>query len=149
MNGVDPEDDTAELAAALRLMVGRIVRKVRHAKGRGGNVALSEASVLARLDRYGEDSPGSLSALDGVRPQAMAVTLAALEQRGLIKRQQDPEDGRRTVVTITDTGHQVVSDRRSAGVQRLAAALDQHFTPAERKKLAAVLPLLDRLADLL
>ena len=133
--------DTAEIAVALRLSVGRIVRKVRQTKDSVGNVALSEGSLLARLDRDGADFPGSLAALEGVRPQAMAATLAALEERGLIGRRQDSSDGRRTVVTVTDAGRRVVADRRSVSVQGMAAALEQHFTPAERKQLGAVVPL--------
>jgi DNA-binding MarR family transcriptional regulator len=144
---VEQDEDTAEIAAALRLAVGRIVRKVRQAKDSVGNVALSEGSVLARLDRDGADFPGSLAALEGVRPQAMAATLAALEERGLIGREQDPSDGRRTVVTVTDAGRRIVADRRSVSVRGMTAALEQHFTPAERKQLSAVVPLLDRLAD--
>lgn len=142
-----PEDDAAEIAAEVRLIMGRMVRKIRQAKNALGDVTLSESSVLARLDRDGPDSPGSLAALEGVRPQAMATTLAALEERGLVSRRPDPDDGRRAVMTVTSAGRKVVADRRSASVQRLAAALEEGFTPAERRELAAVLPLLDRLAE--
>lgn len=141
------EDDAAEIAAVLRLTLGRIVRKIQQAKSAGEDLPLSEASVLARLERDGPDSPGSLAALEGVRPQAMATTLAALEQRALVSRRPDPDDGRRAVITVTEAGRTVVTDRRSASVRRLAAALGEDFTPAERRELAAALPLLDRLAE--
>lgn len=140
-------DDPAEVAAELRLVMGRIVRKLRQRKSGVGDVTLFEGSVLARLDRDGPDSPSSLAALEGVRPQAMATTLATLEERGLVSRTPDPEDGRRAVLAVTAAGRQVVADRRSASVRRLADALDQEFTPAERRKLHALLPLLDRLAE--
>lgn len=139
--------DPAEVGAALRLVVGRIVRKLRQGKSAVSDVTLSEGSVLARLDRDGPDSPGSLAALEGVRPQAMATTLAALEERGLVSRSQDPADGRRAVMTITAAGRKVVADRRSVSVRRLVDALEREFTEAERKKLHSVLPLLDRLAE--
>lgn len=139
--------DPAEVAAALRLVMGRIVRKLRQRKSGVGDVTLFEGSVLARLDRDGPDSPSSLAALEGVRPQAMATTLAALEERGLVSRTPDPDDGRRAVLAVTAAGRQVVADRRSASVRRLADALDQEFTLAERRQLHAMLPLLDRLAE--
>jgi DNA-binding MarR family transcriptional regulator len=50
------------------------------------DISLSEVSVLARLAADGADSPGSLAVLEHVRPQAMASTLAALEERGLVAR---------------------------------------------------------------
>ncbi|MEU1624549.1 MarR family transcriptional regulator [Streptomyces sp. NPDC020096] len=140
-------DDAAEVAAALRLVVGRIARRVRQAKSAVGEVTLSEASVLARLDRDGPDSPGSLAELERVRPQAMASTLAALEGRGLVSRRQDPADGRRAVMTVTDAGRKVMADRRSESVRLLTAALEREFTPDERRQLLSALPLLDRLAE--
>lgn len=140
-------EDPAEVAVALRLVMSRIVRKLRQRKSAVGDVTLSEGSVLARLDRDGPDSPSSLATLEGVRPQAMATTLASLEERGLVSRTPDPADGRRAVLTVTSAGRQVVADRRSVSVRRMADTLEQDFSPAERRKLHALLPLLDRLAE--
>ncbi len=141
-----PADRAAELGTALGLAVGRIARRVRQAHS-VGDVTLSEASVLARLNRDGADSPGSLAELERVRPQAMASTLATLEQRGLVSRRSDPADGRRVVMTVTAAGRRLVADRRSESVRHLTAILEGEFTPGERRRLLAVLPLLDRLAE--
>lgn len=137
--------DTIALAAELRLTMGRIVRRLRQAHAIG-DVSLSEVSVLARLARTGPDSPGSLAELERVRPQAMASTVAGLEQRGLVRRTPDTADGRRAIVSLTDEGRTVLEQRRSESVGRLAHALDE-FTPQERQALQEVLPLLDRLAE--
>ncbi|MFD3453195.1 MarR family winged helix-turn-helix transcriptional regulator [Streptomyces sp. NPDC058691] len=139
-------DDPTEVGAALRLAVGRIARRLRQAHA-VGDVTLSEVSVLARLDREGPDSPGSLAELERVRPQAMATTLAGLEERGLVSRRPDAADGRRAVVTVTDAGRKVLADRRSESVQRLGAVIQEEFTDDERRRLLAVLPLLDRLSE--
>jgi DNA-binding MarR family transcriptional regulator len=138
--------ETAELATALKLVVGRIARRLRQAHS-VGELTLSEASVLARLERDGPDSPGALAELERVRPQAMASTLAALEERGLVSRHRDPADGRRVVMTITATGRKVVANRRSESVRLVETVLAGEFTAAERQRLRAVLPLLDRLAE--
>jgi DNA-binding MarR family transcriptional regulator len=141
-----PAADTEELAAELRLVLGRISRRVRQAHV-VGNVTLSELSVLSRLDREGPDSPGSLAESERVRPQAMAATLAALEERGLVSRRQHPGDGRRVVMAVTDAGRTLLADQRSDWVARMAAVLDTEFTAAERHTLLAALPLMDRLAE--
>lgn len=138
--------DPTEVGAALRLSVGRIARRLRQAHA-VGDVTLSEVSVIARLDRDGPDSPGALAELERVRPQAMATTLAALEDRGLVSRRPDAHDGRRVVMTVTEAGRKVLADRRSESVQRLAAVLDGEFTAEERRRLVDALPLLDRLAE--
>ncbi|GHE05319.1 MarR family winged helix-turn-helix transcriptional regulator [Streptomyces alanosinicus] len=137
--------DTVALAAELRLAMGRIVRRLRQAHA-VGDVTLSGVSVLVRLARTGPDSPGSLAESERVRPQAMASTLAGLEQRGLVSRAPDTADGRRAIVSLTDEGRSVLEQRRSESVGRLAHALAE-FTPQERQALHDVLPLLDRLAE--
>lgn len=141
-----PAEDAARTGAALRLVVARIARRLRQTHATG-DVTLSEVSVLARLSRDGADSPGSLAELERVRPQAMASTLATLEERGLVARRPDAADGRRALMTVTEAGLKVLNDRRSESVQRLTTVLDEEFTPAERGELLAVLPLLDRLAE--
>ncbi|MGW7253529.1 MarR family winged helix-turn-helix transcriptional regulator [Streptomyces sp. NPDC054834] len=143
--GRDRSPETAALAGALRLAMGRIVRRLRQAHA-VGDVSLSGVSVLARLARTGPDSPGSLAELERVRPQAMATTLAGLEQRGLVRRTPDATDGRRAIVSITDEGRAVLEERRSESLGRLAEALDE-LAPEERESLRAALPLLDRLAE--
>jgi DNA-binding MarR family transcriptional regulator len=135
-----------EIAAALRLAVARIARRLRQTHA-VGDVTLSEVSVLSRLSRDGADSPGSLAELERVRPQAMASTLATLEERGLVLRTPDAADGRRAVMTVTEAGRKMLIDRRSESVQRLTAVLDDEFTAEERAALSGVLPLLDRLAE--
>ncbi|WP_431951326.1 MarR family winged helix-turn-helix transcriptional regulator [Actinacidiphila sp. bgisy167] len=135
-----------EAAAALWLSVGRIARRLRQAHT-VGDVTLSEVSVIARLDGDGPDSPGSLAELERVRPQAMATTLAGLEERGLVSRSPDAADRRRVVMTVTEAGRKVLADRRSESVRRLAAVLDGRFTAEERRQLVDALPLLDRLAE--
>ncbi|MFI6542923.1 MarR family winged helix-turn-helix transcriptional regulator [Streptomyces prunicolor] len=142
---VDRPHDTARLATDLRLAVGRLTRRLRQAHA-VGDVSLSGVSVLARLARDGSESPTSLAEAERVRPQAMASTLALLEQRGLVLRSPDAADGRRSILAITDEGRAVLAERRSASVHRLGAVLDE-FTAEERATLAAALPLLDRLAE--
>ncbi|MET7477304.1 MarR family transcriptional regulator [Streptomyces sp. NPDC005648] len=137
--------DAEVLASELRLAVGRVTRRLRQAHA-VGDVSLSGVSVLARLARDGSDSPTSLAEMERVRPQAMASTLALLEQRGLVRRSPDAADGRRSIVAVTEQGRAVLAERRSESVQRLTAVLDD-FTAEERATLAAALPLLDRLAE--
>ncbi|MGW1208303.1 MarR family winged helix-turn-helix transcriptional regulator [Streptomyces sp. NPDC002499] len=143
-NTLDP-NDTARLAADLRLAVGRVRRRLRQAHA-VGDVSLSGVSVLARLASDGPDSPTSLAESERVRPQAMASTLAVLEQRGLVHRSPDPADGRRSIVAVTEEGRSMLDERRSESINRLSTVLDE-FSAEERATLAAALPLLDLLAE--
>jgi DNA-binding MarR family transcriptional regulator len=135
-----------QLAAALRVSIGLLVRRMRQIPVEG-ELTLSETSALARLDRGGPTTPGALAKQEQISPQSMGATLAALEARGLIERAVDPDDGRRAVMSITAAGLSLLRSRRNAKVQQLARALSVEFTAAEREQLAAVAPLLERLAQ--
>ena len=143
--GTRGPSDTARLASDLRLAVGRMTRRLRQAHA-VGDISLSGVSVLSRLAADGPDTPTSLADMERVRPQAMASTLAQLEQRGLVRRTPDAADGRRSIVAITEEGRAVLAERRSESVNRLGAVLDE-FTAEELAALAAAVPLLDRLAE--
>jgi DNA-binding MarR family transcriptional regulator len=145
----DPASDAQnvdQIAAALRVSVGLLVRGLRQVPVEG-DLTLSETSALARLDRGGPTTPGALARQEQISPQSMGATVGALEARGLIERAADPDDGRRAVMSITDAGLELLRSRRHAKVQQLARALATEFTPAERDQLAAIAPLLERLAQ--
>ncbi|MFB6959491.1 MarR family winged helix-turn-helix transcriptional regulator [Streptomyces sp. NPDC056309] len=142
--GPEGTEGTAPLASDLRVVVARITRRLRQAHA-VGEVSLSGMSVLARLAADGPDSPGSLAELERVRPQAMAATLASLEQRGLVLRSPHAVDRRRCMVAVTAAGRDMLAARRTESVRRLADVIAE-FTPGEQRTLAAALPLLDRLA---
>ena len=138
--------DTTTVAAALRVSIGLLVRRLRQIPV-AGELTLSETSALARLDRGGPTTPGALAKQEQISPQSMGATLGALEARGLIERAPDPADGRRAVMSMTDAGRQLLRSRRTAKVQQLSRALSTEFTPGELDQLAAITPLLERLAQ--
>ena len=140
------EPDVTEVAAALRVSVGLLLRRMRQVRP-DGELSLPETSALSRLDRTGPATSSTLAKLDQISPQSMGATLAGLEARGLVQRHPDPEDGRRAVLSLTEAGQQVLRDKRSARVAQLAQALSNGFTPAELRQLRAAAPLLERLAQ--
>ena len=135
-----------ELAGALRVSVGMLFRRLKQAEP-AGDLTMPETSALSRLDRGGPMTSSDLSRQDRVSPQSMGVTVAALEQRGLIARHRDPEDGRRIMLSLSEAGRQVVRDRRGARTEQIARALSDGFTPEELARLRAVVPLVERLAE--
>ncbi len=140
------EPDVAEIASALRVSIGLLLRRLRQVQDDGG-LTLPESAALARLDRGGPATPGELARLEQISPQSMGATVAALEARGLVGRQRDPADGRRAVLSLTPAGLDVLRTRRDARAQRLAQALSAGFTPGEQRLLREATPLLERLAQ--
>ncbi len=140
------EPDVHDTAAALRVGVGMLLRRLRQVRP-DDELTLPESSALARLDRTGPATPGALAKVEQISPQSMGATLAALEARGLIARQPDPADGRRVVLSVTEAGLELLRNKRGARTEQLAQALSAGFTAAELRQLAAAAPLLERLAQ--
>ncbi len=136
---------SAQLATDLTVALSRVVRRLRQAHT-PGDLTLSEASVLARLDRETTASPTELALGERIKPQAMASTLAALESQGLVSRSPDPADGRRALIALTPAGRAALGHRRSVKTALMTRALSE-FTADERTQIRQTIALLDRLAD--
>lgn len=133
--------DSSELAGDLRLVVGQLVRRFRA----DGPVPAPQTAVLAWLMRQGAKTTSQLAALERVRPQSMAHTVAALESAGLVARRADPEDGRQTLISLTDEGRETMEAYRRAGEGWVAAAVGARLTEEEQRDLARGVELLARL----
>ena len=140
------ELDVHDIAAALRVSIGLLLRRLRQVRP-DDEITVPESSALARLDRTGPATPGALAKVEQISPQSMGATLAALEARGLVERHADPADGRRVVLSVTGAGLELLRNRRGARTEQMAQALSAGFTAAELRQLAAAAPLLERLAQ--
>lgn len=147
MESAEIVPNAGEVAGALRVAAGLLYRKLKQTRP-DGELTLAESSALSRLERFGPATSSELARLDGISPQSMGVTVAALLERGLIERSSDPEDGRRIVLSLTEAGRRVVHDKRGARTVQIAAALTGGgFTDDELRLLQAAAPLLERLAE--
>jgi DNA-binding MarR family transcriptional regulator len=144
--GVGTAPDAMEVAGALRVAMGLVVRKLRQAPI-AGELTMAESSALSSLERGGPATSSDLARLDRISPQSMGVTVASLLDRGLVERSRDPEDGRRIVLSITEAGVRTVRGKRGARTEAIAAALRDGFSDAELGQLQAAAALIQRLAE--
>ncbi|MFE9308832.1 MarR family winged helix-turn-helix transcriptional regulator [Streptomyces sp. NPDC088353] len=134
----------ARAARDLRVVFSRLRRRIREV-ARDEDLTPPQVSALTLVGKHGAATASALAATEGVRPQSMAATLAALERHGLIRRSPDPEDGRRQLVTLTEGGSErIAGDRQSRG-EWLTRALQDRYTEAERETLLEAFALLERL----
>lgn len=86
--------------------------------GNKKNAALIESlrgenAVLTYLMRHVEEvHPGDIADALSLVPGRMTDILKTLEKKGMIRREKDPEDGRRVLVRITPKGSRSVMERR-------------------------------------
>ena len=138
--------EVEEVAAALYLSVGLFKRRLRQLSA-PGELSLPESAALRKLERGGPATVTALAKAEQISAQSMGATLGTLEARGMVKRQSDPADGRRAVMSVTESGLSALSDKRNARIAQLARALAAGFTAAELGQLMAAAPLIERLAE--
>ena len=133
------------LASDLRVSVARLARRLRQ-EGAPGDATPSQLATLALIYRSKPMTLGELAAAERVRPPSMTRIVAALEEHGLVKREQSPDDGRVLHVLITEKGrraHEEYQKRRDEWLSKQLA----HLSSDERKLLHRAAELLERLVD--
>jgi DNA-binding MarR family transcriptional regulator len=135
--------DPAVVAHELRVVVGRLIRRLRAA----GRIPLPQATVLGRLDREGPLTTSALAAAERVRPQSMAQTVADLERLGLVERRPDPADRRQVLLSLSAGGRAAIEAERRGREGWLAEAIDARLDARERATLERAVEILGRLAE--
>jgi len=146
-NKSDPNDTPLHaMAGELRVLVGQLRRKLRE-QAAPGDLTPSQVSVLGRLDRDGPATVTGLAQAEGVRPQSMGATVAALQAAGLVRGAPHPTDGRQTLLAVTPLCRRWIKAHRAAREDWLYRSIRARLSPTEQKKLAAAIGLLQRLLD--
>jgi len=135
-----------QAASEVRAVFSRLRRRLRETYSDDG-LTPSQTAVLIRLAKEGPATTSELATAERVRPQSMAATLAAMDARGLLTRSADPDDGRRVRIALSAEGHALHADRRRAGEEWLARAMQDHCGERERQTIIAAMALLDRLIE--
>jgi DNA-binding MarR family transcriptional regulator len=102
--------------------------------------------VLWHILQEGPVTAAELAAAQHVSPQSIAQNLAVLKAAGLIQTERDPGDGRKTLITASESSRQLVTSVRASKESYLARAIDALVGPAERDGLDRAIDLLERLA---
>jgi DNA-binding MarR family transcriptional regulator len=131
-----------DTAARLRLVMFRLARALRHQ----GTTALSpsQVSALASVDEFGPLRISALATLESVGAPVATRIVASLEELDLLKRTDDPDDKRASLVELSDHGRDVLAALWSERTIGLSSRLER-LSPAERNRLELALPALEKL----
>jgi DNA-binding MarR family transcriptional regulator len=126
--------------------IGLLFRRVRAAAA-SHELSLTESAVMARLAKEGPATTAELARAEGMKPQSMGTTIAALEEMGMIERQPHPTDGRQMNIELTAKGAGVRNRARDAKRTWLAQAIAQ-LDKQDQATLFAAGEIIRRLVDL-
>ncbi len=135
-------DDTAEVAARLRLSATRLARQLRQESDAA--LTPSQLSALAAIERHGPVMLGALAELERVAPPSITKVVSKLEAAGLVKRRLDPHDRRAAWVSTTTAGNARLAQIRQRKHAWLAARLDR-LDEEQRRLISDALDALDAL----
>lgn len=136
----------AHVANDLRAVLARLLRRLRESPAEH-TLTPSQASALSRLSKGGVSTVSALARAENVRPQSMAATVDALEDRGFVSRSPDPSDGRRQIVDVTPGGWAQVEGQRRAAAAWLEDALAEEVSGDELATLSAATVILARIVE--
>lgn len=134
--------DAAPLAGELRVVLGRLIRRLRAEHG----FSLAQGAVLGRLDREGPQSVSDLAGKERMRPQSMAQTVSDLENEGLVERSPDPDDRRRALISLAEGGRELLAASRQRREGWLERAIEE-LPDEDRATVERAVFLLAQLAD--
>jgi DNA-binding MarR family transcriptional regulator len=118
-----PRTSRHRVANALNSTAILALRAARVADAETGLTA-ERLSLLAVLVFGGPATMSSLARAEQVSRPAITRTVGALEEAGLVRREEVPADRRQSLVSATAAGRRVLEAGRRARIERLAAVLD-------------------------
>jgi DNA-binding MarR family transcriptional regulator len=125
--------------------IGLLLRRVRAAAA-AHELSLTESAVMARLATDGPATTANLARAEGMKPQSMGTTVAALEERGLVERTPHPTDGRQVNIELTAKGAAVRNSARDAKRTWLVQAIAR-LDRQEQETLFAAGEIIKRLVE--
>ncbi len=123
----------------------RLARRLRQERTET-ELSASQFSTLGWISSEGPLTIGRLADLERVTAPSMNRTVNCLVDAGYATRATAPDDGRKVLVSTTESGEAIIREtrrRRDAWLAKRFAAL----TPAERETLADATTILGRIID--
>lgn len=133
-----------EQLTRLRMTLGRLGRVLRQQTDDGLSYAL--ISLLLTIYRLQPVTPGELALSEGVSPPSVTRSLSRLLDLGMVVREQDPADGRASLVSLTAAG---LAERENL-LRTREVWLSEHLRRLSHDEIEALLtalPALERLCD--
>lgn len=137
------ESELAEIAARLAQSVGRLNRRIRASSA----LTPGQVSALATIVRCGPIRPGDVARIENVAAPTVTRLLADLENRALVTRSADPDDGRSFFVEGTAAGAEAIDQARAERAERVLTVFEE-LDADQIARIAAALDALDVAAGL-
>jgi len=110
-------------------------------------VSIAQIAILQRLRADGPTTAAALALAEHVSQQAIAQNLSALKRAGMVEATPDAQDGRKSLLSVTDAGHRLFATARATRNAWLERAIESTIAPEELPALDKAIELMERLAN--
>lgn len=142
LSGMDRSQQLDYVSGELVARAARLVRLL--ARGLDAELSRTEAGVLSTL-ASGPRRVTELAELEGLAQPTMTLLVKQLEERGLVRRGRDADDGRVVLVHVTDAGVAALEGFRDD----VRAALRSHLEEMSDDELLGLATSADALQTLI
>jgi DNA-binding MarR family transcriptional regulator len=147
MASAETQFDTAATAVRLSVALTRLRARLREEAGMtASGFTISQLAILNRIIDVGPTTAAALAITEHVSQQAIAQSVAALKEAGLVAGARDASDGRKVLISATAAGHQLFDSLMASRKAWLVHAIDAVISSNERAALDITIELLERLA---
>ncbi len=133
------------LATDLSILATRLTRWLRAADD-APSLSGPEASAMAVIIHSGGIAPSRLAQYEQVQRPTITRTIDGLVDRGLVRRNPDPNDRRGTIIDATASGRDMWDAGQARRIEPLAERVSA-LASVERRQLEKALPLLEALIN--
>jgi DNA-binding MarR family transcriptional regulator len=140
-------DQDLQLASDLRMVITRLIKKLRNKSSTSESLSLTERSTLALLDQHKELSPSDIAGMEKITTQSMSQILNHLLELGYINRKISKTDKRKSIISLTKAGHDILYKVRNERDEWLSMALNETCSVKEQALLRRTLEPLTKLVN--
>jgi DNA-binding MarR family transcriptional regulator len=140
-------EQSRQLASDLRMVITRLIKKLRNKSATGEKLSLTERSTIALLDQYKELLPSELAAMEKITTQSMSQILNHLLKLGYIARRISKTDKRKSIISLSKAGQDILYKVRNERDEWLNKALQETCSAGEQDMLRRAIVPLTRLVD--
>jgi DNA-binding MarR family transcriptional regulator len=139
-------ENTHLLAAELRQVLTRLMRKLRKLSPANTVLSQTERSVLVLLEHQ-QLLSSELALMEKITPQSMGQILNHLSALDLIGKNPSPTDKRKVYISLSPAGRAMIQQVRGEREEWLFRALTEVCTDKEQQGLKAAIDSLTKLVE--
>lgn len=138
--------ESNQLASSLRTLTSNMYKRLRKQMQTADSLSISEITTLSHL--YSDSqTPSQLAAWVKVKSQSMSEVLNHLSKLDLIIKTPSVNDKRKTMVSLSDKGRQMVEQTRYERDEWLTSAIDHHLNARQKEQVAQAISLIEKLIE--